>query len=146
MTLFTKSSERYRLTASLCNDGSMTTNPIHYQPYQKLIVWKEAHVLCRNIYQLTLQFPSYEKFALANQMRKSSYSVPTNIAEGTGKKSLKERDHFFEHSSCSLEELHYQCYLAKDLSYITEQEFTEVEGKIRQVSYLLMRLRNSLKV
>ena len=123
----------------------MTVNPIHHRPYQKLIVWNEAHVLCKFIYNLTIRFPDYEKFALANQMRKSSYSVPTNIAEGTGKKSLKERDHFFAYSSCSLEELHYQCLLARDLGYITQAEFDEADEKIRKVSYLLMRLRNTLK-
>ncbi len=78
-------------------------------------------------------------------MRKSSYSAPKNIAEGTGKKSLKERDHFFEHASCSLEELHYQCLLARDLSYIRDEDFEKVEEQIGRISFLLMRLRSTLK-
>jgi four helix bundle protein len=113
--------------------------------YQKLIVWREAHILCLSIYKLTKKFPRDERFALVTQMRKSSYSVPTNIAEGSGKVSEKERDHFFEYSSCSLEELHYQSTLSLDLLYITKTEFSDIENKIRKVSYLLMRLRQSLK-
>ena len=117
----------------------------HHRPYQKLIVWKEAHMLCLFIYRMTIHFPSHEKFALVNQMRRSSYSVPTNIAEANGKTSVKDRDHFFEYAHCSLEELHYQCVLSLDLSYITPAQFDEAEDHIKRVSYLLMRLRSSLK-
>lgn len=115
------------------------------RPYQKLIDWKEAHELCLSIYSLTTKFPSHEKFGLVSQMRRSSYSVPTNIAEGNGKSSQKERVHFFEIASCSLEELHYQCLLSFDLKYITEAEFQKANLHIGRVSFLLGRLQSSIK-
>ena len=117
---------------------------MHIRPYEKLIVWQEAHALCLWIYKLTPKFPKDERFRLVTQMCKSSYSVPTNIAEGSGKKSIKEREHFYEIASCSLEELHYQSRLVRDLGYINDEEFRQADDHIQRVSYLLMRLRKSL--
>jgi four helix bundle protein len=122
----------------------MTTS-VRLRPYQKLIVWKEAHALCLQIYKMTSSFPKDERFGLTSQMRKSSYSVPTNIAEGSGKQSLKEKDRFFEYSWCSLEELHYQCLLARDLTYISEDAFSKASLHLGKVSYLLLKLRQSLQ-
>lgn len=124
----------------------MNTIQLRQRPYQKLIVWREAHELCKFIYKITGKFPSHEKYGLMTQMRRSSFSVPMNIAEGTGKKSQKERDHFFEYASCSLEELHYQCLLSRDLSYVNDEEFAIAQNHIGRVGFLLMRIRSTLKV
>lgn len=115
------------------------------RPYQNLLAWQVAHELCLFTYDVLKKFPQNEQFALVTQMQKSSYSVPTNIAEGSGKKSLKERDRFYEYSWCSLEELHYQFLLARDLLYITNVDFENAEKKIGRVGYFLSRLRSSLK-
>lgn len=116
---------------------------MHVRPYQKLIVWQEAHRLCLWIYRLTTSFPKDERYRLVNQMCKSAYSVPTNIAEGGSKKSEKEREHFYEISACSLEELHYQSRLVYDLGYINQQQFFQADDHIQRVSYLIMRLRKA---
>lgn len=68
-----------------------------------------------------------------------------NIAEGCTKRSAKERRHFYEIASCSLEELHYQCVLAKDLLYIDSDAFFKADDHIRRISFLLMKLAASLK-
>lgn len=120
----------------------MTEN--HARPYQKLIVWKEAHNLCIHIYKLTKTLPTDEKFGLISQMRRASASVPTNIAEGSTKHSPRERAHFYEIASTSLEELHYELFLSKELSYISENEFATLDDKIRRISYLLLKLRTSV--
>lgn len=117
----------------------------YQRPYRKLIVWREAHALCLLIYNITKSFPSYERFSLTQQMRRSSYSVPTNIAEGQLKKSKDEKDRLFEYSACSLEELHYQSLLSRDLKYITNETFSRLEQNIGKVSFLIMRLRQTLK-
>lgn len=116
----------------------------HERPYQKLIVWREAHQLCLQMYELTEHFPESEKFRLINQICRAAYSVPMNIAEGSGKTSKKERFRFYEIAACSLEELHYQAFLAKDLHYITEQSFHNVDRNVRKTSYLLNKLKSSL--
>lgn len=112
--------------------------------YQKLIVWKEAHALRLWTYALTRKFPADERFALVSQMRRSAYSVPMNVAEGADKKSIREREKFYEISSSSLEELHYQFLPAKDLHYIDEKEFHDADDRIQRTGYLLSRLRKAL--
>lgn len=118
---------------------------MYLRPYQKLVVWKEAHQLCLMTYATTKLFPSDERFGLVSQMRRSSSSVPTNIAEGNAKKSNKEKEHFFEISKGSLEELHYQCLLSLELHYISKQIFEDIDKQINKVSYLLSKIRSSLR-
>lgn len=111
------------------------------RPYQKLIAWKEAHVLCLWIFNTTKAFPSHEQFQLVSQMRRSAYSVPMNISEGNCKRSKKDKARFFEIALASLEELHYQCFLSKDLEYLSDSMFAEAEDHIKRVSYLITKLR-----
>jgi four helix bundle protein len=111
------------------------------RPYEQLIVWQKSHKLCLRIYDLTKKFPKEEQYGLVSQMRRSSYSVPTNIAEGNARRFTKDKARFFEIGLASLEELHYQCRLSLDLHYITQSEFEEVVEMIRSVSYLLTKLR-----
>ena len=118
---------------------------MYERPYEKLIVWQEAYKLCLWIYQLTRKFPPDERFGLISQMRRSGYSVPINIAEGNVKRSKKEKLHFFEIAQASLEELHCECKLARDLQYMTLEEFSKTDQQIHRVSYLLTKLRASIQ-
>jgi four helix bundle protein len=119
---------------------------MNYRPYQNLVVWKEAHQLCLLIYQLTISFPTTEKYSLVTQMRRSSSSVPTNLAEGSGKSTPKDQRKFYTIARGSLEELHYQCILSKDLTYISKEQFEQLDDSIKRTSYLLNKLRSSLIV
>ncbi len=114
---------------------------MHERPYQRLIVWQEAHRLCLEIYNLVPCFPGHERYCLAQQMRKSAYSVPTNIAEGNTRRTAKDKLNFVTIALASLEELHYQLLLARDLSYITKEKFLELEVQIQKTGYLLTRFR-----
>lgn len=111
--------------------------------HENLIVWKEAHALCLRIYKYTSLFPDREKFGIISQMRKSSYSIPTNIAEGNGHRSIKEKLRYINIANASLEELHYQCTLSKDLGYLSTKDFQALDDMIQRIGYLLMRLRAS---
>ena len=117
---------------------------MHTRPYEKLIVWQEAYKLCLLIYKITFKFPSEEKFGLVSQMRRSSYSVCINLAEGNTKKSMKEKCHFIEIAHSSLEELHCEARLSKDLQYLPDTIFEEVDDYIQRISFLLLKLRQSL--
>ena len=112
--------------------------------YQKLIVWKEAHSLCLTIYKITKDFPADEKFSLVSQMRRSAYGVPMNIAEGNARRTHKEKLRFVDIAIASLEELHYQCILSKDLGYIEEGTLKKLDDQIMRTGYLLEQLRKSL--
>ncbi|MFA7682213.1 MAG: four helix bundle protein [Candidatus Peribacteraceae bacterium] len=118
---------------------------MHKRPYEDLIVWQESYKLCLYIYHATKKFPQEERFALTNQLRRSAYSVPTNIAEGNMKQSRKEKAHFLEIALASLEELHCECRLAKDLGYIMHQEFATIDQQINRISYLGTKLRAAFR-
>tara|TARA_B100000315_G_C14359176_1_gene487645 strand:+ start:109 stop:468 length:360 start_codon:yes stop_codon:yes gene_type:complete len=113
--------------------------------YEDLIAWKEAHLLCKWAYQHTTSFPKHEMFGLTQQMRRSAYSVPMNIAEGNARRSKGDKRRFLEIALGSLEEFHYQCYLAKELQYLEESAFKDVKPMICRTSYLITKLRNTFK-
>ncbi len=85
------------------------------RPYEKLVAWQESYKLCLWVYTFTKKFPPDERFGLVSQMRRSSYSIPTNIAEGNMKSSNKDKIRFFEIAQASLEELHCESKLSLDL-------------------------------
>ncbi len=113
--------------------------------YQKLIVWQEAHALCLQVYKITTDFPSAEKFALVSQMRRSAYSIPTNLAEGNSRLTKKDKAHFVMIAMGSLEELHYQCLLSHDLGYLSKEDRDNLQQHVGRVGYLLQRLHSALK-
>jgi four helix bundle protein len=118
---------------------------MHIRPHEKLIVWQEAHRLCLMVYRLTKSFPPDERFGLTSQMRRSASNVPTNIAEGNTRRTKKDKCHFFDFSISSLEELHYECLLSRDLSYLASDQFLTLDQQINRVSYLLTQLHISLR-
>ena len=80
------------------------------------------------------------------QIRKSAYSVPMNIAGGNAKRTGKDKRHFLDISMGSLEELHCQVRMVCDLHYIRLDQFAEVDQQINRVSFLLVRFRSSIQV
>lgn len=116
---------------------------MHIRPYEKLIVWQEAHHLCVAIYSMTRTFPKEERYGLIAQMRRSGSSIPTNLAERSGRKTAADKAHFVTICIGSLEELHYQSKLSLALGYITKDIFDRLDDHIMRVGYLLHQLRNS---
>ncbi|HAB52599.1 MAG TPA: four helix bundle protein [Ignavibacteriales bacterium] len=113
--------------------------------YEDLTVWKEAYALVLTIYKLTQKFPSTELYGLTSQLRRASVSIVANIAEGKGKQYRKEFIHFLFISKGSLEETKVYLKLAKDFSYITQEEFNELESRYNKIGKMLSALINSLK-
>ncbi|CAM3347013.1 Four helix bundle protein [Flavobacterium longum] len=105
--------------------------------YTKLNVWIQSRTLVNAVYDLSEQFPKKEMFGLSDQMRRAAVSVPSNIAEGCGRKSIKETLRFLYFSRGSLFEIETQCYLALDRKYIKEQEFKSVFESIQNCKRLL---------
>ena len=85
--------------------------------FEDLIVWKKSHELVLEIYNLTKEFPSEEKFGLVSQMRRAAVSIPANIAEGFKKRGPKDKINFYNMSQGSLSELQYYSRLVKDLGF-----------------------------
>ena len=107
------------------------------QDFKKLIVWQKAHRLTVEIYRQTRNFPAEERYSLTAQIRRSSSSVPTNIAEGAGRRGNREFQHFLEIAMGSSAELEYQILLAKDLAYWDQKTYEELEIQLIQVRKML---------
>ena len=85
-------------------------------------VWQRADVLSKEIHRLTLGFPKFEMYALGDQMRRSSGSVPDNISEGSCKGTNKDFINYLNHSKGSVSELEVQIGRAFDAGYIREED------------------------
>ena len=112
--------------------------------FEELIIWQKGHELTLKIYKLTTAFPSSELYGLISQMRRSSSSIPTNIAEGCGRKTDPEFKRFLVISSGSCSELHYQMILSKDLHFITLDEFTELSNQVIQLRKMINSFINKI--
>ena len=110
--------------------------------FEKLKVWQEAKKLVVEVYQLLDSFPKFEKFALCDQIRRAIVSVPSNIAEGSGRKSLKEQIHFLEISYGSLMESYNQLLITVDLAYISEESVIAIKPSIDAVAKMINALHN----
>jgi len=111
--------------------------------FQKLKVWQEAKRLVVDVYHLLDSFPKFEKYALCDQIRRAIVSVPSNIAEGSGRRSLKEQIHFLEIAYGSLMETYNQLLIAIDLTYITEESVEAIKPSIDAVAKMINGLSNS---
>lgn len=113
--------------------------------FRQLNVWSESHHLTLDIYQATKSFPKEELFALTNQMRRASASIPSNIAEGCGRGTNREYAQFLQIALGSASELDYQLLLAKDLEYIDVATHAGLNDRVdkiqRQLNILIRKVR-----
>jgi len=105
--------------------------------FTDLNAWKEAHLLVLEIYKITGNFPKEEQFGLTNQIRRAVVSITSNIAEGFSRSSYKEKSQFYSMALGSLTEVQNQLLIARDLRYITPEEFSSLANKTITVSKLL---------
>ena len=108
--------------------------------FKKLSVWEKAHHLTLAAYKVTQTFPSDEKFGIISQIRRSSSSIPTNIAEGCGRQSNADFYRFLHHAMGSAKELEYKILLSKDLSYLHEEQHLELGLAVEEVQKMLTAL------
>ena len=112
--------------------------------YMKLDAYNKAKEFTLMVYSLLKKFPSYEQYALCDQLRRSAVSVPSNIAEGMGRMAIKERIHFLEISYASMIEVLCQMDISHSLGYISEEELDNIEDLGYAVGRLMSGLRKSL--
>ena len=110
--------------------------------FEELDVYKAARVLVRDIYRLQHHFPKYEAYALGDQIRRSASSVTSNIAEGSGRGSFKEKSHFIEIAYGSLMEAFSQLQIAQDLEYLTQEDIDIIRPQFIDVAKMLSGLKN----
>ena len=110
--------------------------------FEGLDVYKAARTLVRDVYRLQHKFPKFETYALGDQIRRSSSSVTSNIAEGSGRNSFKEKSRFIEIAYGSLMEAFSQLQIAQDLGYITEEDVDTIRPSFINVAKMLSGLKN----
>ena len=113
--------------------------------YKELKVWQKSYQLCVEIYGTTKRFPNDERYGLTSQIRRAAVSVPSNIAEGYGRKTIPEylRSLYIAYgSNCELET---QILLSGDLGYIKEKDIKDLLEKLGEVERMLKALIKSLE-
>ena len=101
--------------------------------FQDLIVWQKAHQLVLEIYKTTLLFPKDEQFGLTSQLRRSSISIPVNIAEGFRRNGKLDKARFLNIAEGSLEETKYFLILAKDLKYTKTDDILKLSEEVSKL-------------
>jgi four helix bundle protein len=116
-----------------------------FRNYKELKVWQKAYQLCLELYKITSGFPREERYGLSSQIRRAAVSVPSNIAEGYGRKTTPDyiRSLYFAYgSNCELET---QISLSGDLGYMKAQEKETLQRNIGEVERMLKALIKSLE-
>ena len=111
--------------------------------YRKLRVYNHAKELVVYVYQLLKLFPKEENYALCDQLRRAVISIPSNIAEGMGRTSIKEQIHFIEIAFGSLNEVMCQLEIAYELKFINKEQLSQADEQIKTIAQMLSGLRNS---
>ncbi len=110
------------------------------QNYKDLKVWEKAHSFTIQVYKLTEKFPREETYGLTNQLRRAASSIAANIAEGCGKNTKSDFANFLNISLGSSNESEYFLLLAKDLCYITLENYEILANLINEVKAMLIAL------
>ena len=110
------------------------------QSYRDLLVWQKSMALVTAIYAVTEKYPSSEQYGLTNQTRRSAVSVPSNIAEGYGRNSTSDYIRFLRIAGGSLYELQTQLEIARNLKFISPDDFTRLFDKSEEIAKMLIVL------
>jgi four helix bundle protein len=113
--------------------------------FKDLLIWLKAMNLVTKIYQTTQLFPKDEQFGLTSQIRRSSISIPSNIAEGFGRQGKNDYLKFLNISLSSLFEMQTQIEIAKNINYLNETDFSIPYEDSRELERMLVSFINKIK-
>ena len=110
------------------------------KPHKKLKLWGKTIDLIEDIYKVLSAFPKDEKFGLTSQMKRSSISIASNIAEGAARGTSKDKAHFFVIARGSVSELDAQLEISLRLKFLDENKYEILVVKLEEVSKMLSGL------
>lgn len=113
--------------------------------YKDYIVWQKSIQIVKHIYEVTATFPKSELFGLVSQMRRCSVGIPSCIAEGFGRNTLKEHAQFYTMAYGSGLELETQLYIARELGFISESDFQNLNALLEEVLKMLNKMKSVRK-
>ncbi len=105
--------------------------------FRDLSAWEEAHRLVLVVYKITRRFPSTEIYGLTAQLKRAAISVTSNIAEGFSRFYYKDKNRFYYNARGSLSEIQSQLIVAKDLKFVTDEEFKNIWSQSEKVIAIL---------
>ena len=112
--------------------------------FKKLLIWEQSLALVFETYKVTKTFPAEERFGLISQLNRCSVSIPSNIAEGCSKSSIKHFKVFLENALGSAFEWETQMIVAKGLNYITEEKFNQLEKYINDIQKMISLFKEKI--
>jgi four helix bundle protein len=112
--------------------------------YKDLIVWQKSMNLVTMVYEKSRSFPKEDTYGLTSQIRRCAVSIPSNIAEGYGRRTSGDYIRFLRMTSGSLYELQTQMEIAKNLCYLSESEFQKVEANAIELEKMLSSMISKL--
>lgn len=113
--------------------------------FRELKVWEKAHFLTLKVYKATTAFPKDELYGLTSQVRRSSASIPANIAEGCGRGGDVEFARFLQIAMGSASELEYQLLLAHDLKFLKTPDYEQLASEVTEVKRMLTSFMQKLR-
>jgi four helix bundle protein len=113
--------------------------------FRELKVWQKAHELTLTVYKITASFPREELYGLTSQLRRSSSSIPANLAEGCGRNGDGDFCRFCSIAMGSAREVEYHLLLARDLKLIASSDCEELTQRTTEVKRMLAGLIQKLK-
>ena len=108
--------------------------------YTKLEVWQKSRAFARDIYEASASFPQHEQFCLTQQIRRAAVSIPSNIAEGSGRGSSRDRSNFILIARGSAFEVETQLFIAEDLHYVESSTAAELRDRANEIGRMLTGL------
>lgn len=114
--------------------------------FKELKIWNLAMEIAEEIYKISSNFPAEEKYGIVSQIRRSAVSVPSNIAEGTGRGSDKEFRHFLEVALASAYELETQLIFTEKLKFSKEELNTSIHNKLNELEKMIAGFIKKLKI
>jgi four helix bundle protein len=113
--------------------------------FKNLNVWRKGIDLVVNVYKKSKQFPKEEIYGLTSQIKRSAISIPSNIAEGSGRNSDKDFNRFLDISLGSSFELETQLIIAHELEFLSDNDFNELNEKVIEEQRMITGLQKTLK-
>ena len=113
--------------------------------YRDLLVWQKAYEACRHVYRVTARFPKAETYGITSQLRRAAVSVPSNIAEGMGRRSTAEFLRSLRIAYGSNCERETQLLLCRDFGYVTDEEYERLSERLAEIERMTTSLMRALQ-
>ena len=113
--------------------------------FEKLLFWQKSIVLAKNVYIICQEISNDEKYGLISQIKRSAVSIPSNIAEGSGRNGSKEFNHFLAIALGSAFELQTQLILVRELNLLPEEKINALLSEVSEIQRMIYSFKNNLK-